>query len=305
MTTETKAPKINAITMVDPALIVIRDGWNSRDFSDVENVAHVNALADSIRENGVKEPLTVYIEDGKMILTNGESRLRAVRLLLSQGVAIAGVPVQTEPKNANEVDFLASQIIRNSGKPLTLLEQAALFRKLIGHGLTEKDIAAKAGYTNERIRQILTLNQATPDVAAEVKAGTIAATTVQRIIAAAKSRAEISETVKAAVEKARSEGKAKATQKHVDKVENEKRVRQGGGAPVKGGKKLAAVAKTVEAAKALAAGETGRVDYKGLLAQLVSYQPESVPASKDDDGVEIVTLTLPKDVWAAIEAAVG
>jgi hypothetical protein len=73
---------------MNPSKIEIREGWNSRDFDHPDNVAHVEALAASIREVGIKEPLAGYMEGEVFILTNGESRLRAVRKLLAEGVEI-------------------------------------------------------------------------------------------------------------------------------------------------------------------------------------------------------------------------
>lgn len=200
---------------LNPDLIQIEEGWNARDFEDPDNVAHVEALAESIREVGVKEPLTVYMRDGAPVLTNGESRLRAVRLLQSQGVEIASVPVQTEPKHSSEADRLASQILRNSGRPFTVLEQCQVFVRLLDYGMTERDIATRAGMTIERVRQIVSLNQAPAATKKLVKQGRVSATVVQRVIAKSKSAADINEKVKAAVAKAESEGKKKAGPRHI------------------------------------------------------------------------------------------
>lgn len=200
---------------LNPDLIVIEDGWNARDFEDPENQAHVQALAESIREVGVKEPLTVYMRDGEPVLTNGESRLRAIRLLQAEGVEIATVPVQTEPKHASEADRLASQILRNSGRPFSVLEQCSVFVRLLDHGMTERDVATRAGMTVERVKQIVSLNQAPAATKKLVKQGRVSATVVQRVIAKSSSAAEINEKVKAAVAKAEAEGKKKAGPRHV------------------------------------------------------------------------------------------
>ena len=206
---------------LNPDLIVIADGWNARDFEDPENQAHVRALADSIREVGVKEPLTVYMHDGQPTLTNGESRLRAVRLLQSEGVEIKTVPVQTEPKQASEADRLASQIIRNSGKQFSVLEMSSVFCRLLDYGWTEKDIASRGGMTVERVKQIVSINQAPAQTKAMVRKGLVSATVVQRVIAKSKSASEINEKVRAAVEKAKAEGKTKAGPRHVETAPRE------------------------------------------------------------------------------------
>ena len=143
---------------VDPKLLRIKEGWNSRDFSDPANMEHVKTLAASIREVGVKEPLKVNMEDNVPYVTNGECRLRAVMLLIEQGVEIKSVPVMGEDRFANEADRLFTQFISNSGKPFGPIENARLFKRLVDMGWAQKDIAGKSGMSGGRISQILELN---------------------------------------------------------------------------------------------------------------------------------------------------
>lgn len=208
---------------LNPDLMVVKDDWNARDFEDPDNIAHVERLAESIREVGVKEPLTVYMEDGHPVLTNGESRLRAVRLLQSQGVEVPSVPVQTEPKHASEADKLASQIVRNSGRPFSVLEQSQVFVRLSALGWEDKVIASRSGLTTERVRQIMSLNQAPKATRKLIQQGKVSATVVQRIVAKAKDPKDIDTKVKAAVAKATAEGKSKAGPRHVEKTKPAKK----------------------------------------------------------------------------------
>lgn len=199
---------------MDPRKITIRHGWNSRNFDLQENRAHVQMLADSIREVGVREPLSGYLDDNEFILTNGESRLRAVLKLISEGVDVKTVPVQPEPRYASEADHLASQIIRNSGKPFTPIENARTFARLLDLGWTEKDIASKTGITVERVRQIAQLNAVSETVRKHIVDGEITSSLVQRIQAKAKSADEVETQVVEAIQTAKSEGKTKATPRH-------------------------------------------------------------------------------------------
>lgn len=143
---------------IDPRKLRIKEGWNSRDFSDPANMEHVKTLAASIREVGVKEPLKVNMEDNVPYVTNGECRLRAVMLLIEQGVEIKSVPVMGEDRFANEADRLFTQFISNSGKPFGPIENARLFKRLVDMGWAQKDIAGKSGMSGGRISQILELN---------------------------------------------------------------------------------------------------------------------------------------------------
>lgn len=207
---------------MDPRKIVIRHGWNSRDFDLPENIAHVDALAESIKEVGVKEPLAGYHEDGEFILTNGESRLRAVLKLISEGHEVDTVPVQPEPRHATEAEHVLSQIIRNSGKPFTPIENARVFARLLDMGMTNKEIAAKVGMTPERVAQIAKLDSVTPTVRKHIQKGEITSTLVQRIQGKAKDANEVEEQVVEAIKTAQAEGKKKATPKHAPKAQAKK-----------------------------------------------------------------------------------
>lgn len=143
---------------VDPRKIQIKEGWNSREINDPKNAEHVAELAASIKEVGVKKPLICYMEGDNVFVTDGHCRLQAVMHLIEAGVEIKTVPVLPEDRYANEGDRIFSQIVHNAGKPLTSLEQAKVFKRLVDLGWQQKDIAAKAGITGGRVSQLLELN---------------------------------------------------------------------------------------------------------------------------------------------------
>lgn len=143
---------------LDPKIIQIKEGWNSREANDPANASHVAELAASIKEIGVKKPLVCYMEDEIVYVTDGHCRLQAVMHLIESGVEIKTVPVMVEDRFANEADRIFSQIVHNQGKQLTSLEQAKVFKRLVDLGWAQKDIAAKAGITGGRVSQLLELN---------------------------------------------------------------------------------------------------------------------------------------------------
>ncbi len=144
---------------IDPAKLQIREGWNSRDFSDPANIAHIEDLAKSIEENGVREPLKVMQEGDILYVTNGECRYRAIKLLLSRGIEVKAVPVMGEDRNANDADRLFTQFLSNSGKPFVPIENARLFKRLLDMGWQQNEIAKKTGFSGGRISQLLALLQ--------------------------------------------------------------------------------------------------------------------------------------------------
>jgi ParB/RepB/Spo0J family partition protein len=142
---------------IDPRIIQIKEGWNSRDMSDPANQAHIDELSKSIAEVGVKRPLTVVMEGNVPFLTDGECRLRATLLAIKNGADIKTVPVTGEDRYANEADRIFSQILLNSGKPLTGIEQAKVFKRLLDLGWKQNEIASKAGISGGRVSQLLEL----------------------------------------------------------------------------------------------------------------------------------------------------
>jgi len=142
---------------VDPRKLQIKSDWNSRDFTDPANIAHINELAASIEQVGVREPLKVYVENDVPYITNGECRYRAVMLLIERGVEIKTVPVIGEDRLGNEADRLFTQFISNSGKQFSAIENAKLFKRLLDMGWQQNDIAKKTGFSGGRVSQLLEL----------------------------------------------------------------------------------------------------------------------------------------------------
>jgi ParB/RepB/Spo0J family partition protein len=164
---------------VDPAIIQMKDDWNSRDAADPANKDHIAMLKASIKEMGVKKPLVCYQEkDGIVYVTDGHCRLTAVRELIAEGVEIKLVPVMVEDKLSNEADRIFSQIVHNAGKPLTVIEQGRVFKRLIALGWDQTGIATKAGITQSRVSQVLKLQTLPEKLQRYIVDGKVAATLV-------------------------------------------------------------------------------------------------------------------------------
>ena len=65
------------INRIDPRLLVIVPGFNMREESPELDV-HIDMLAQSIAEVGVKKPIEVKLEDGKLLVREGHCRARAL-----------------------------------------------------------------------------------------------------------------------------------------------------------------------------------------------------------------------------------
>lgn len=197
---------------IAPQNLKVKEGWNVRDVESLD----LEDLKVSIKELGVKQPLTVQTEGENIFVTDGHRRYFAVMELIAEGVEIKTVPVQVEDRYSNAADHIASMIVRNSGKPLTALEQARVFKRLLDYGLTETEVAGKVGKSRQWVISMLELNAAPEELKSLVKTGKVTATLAQQTLAK-EGGERATETLTKAVKKAEAEGKTKATAKHVEK----------------------------------------------------------------------------------------
>ena len=113
-------------------------------------------LADSIRENGVIQPLIVSrVSKKKYILIAGERRLRASKM-----AGLKTVPVVVRELD-NEDELLEFALIENIQRTdLNPLEEAEAYRKLIDKfGLTQEEAARKVGKNRSTVANSLRLLQ--------------------------------------------------------------------------------------------------------------------------------------------------
>jgi ParB family chromosome partitioning protein len=258
------------IHRVDPRKLYIQPNWNGRDFNDPSNLEHVNMLAQSIAEIGVKEPLTVYWAESKAWLVDGECRLRAtLRAIDVYKADIKTIPIKTEDRTANDADRLFSQIIRNSGKQFSQMEQAKVYKRLVDMGWQQGEIAKKAGISPARISQILDLLSMPEPIKQMVTKGEVSASLA---VATLKEHngAKAVQLLQDAVATAKDEGKERALPKHVEQS-----------AP-------ATEAKPPAGKRSLA---------------LQTIVTEAFEYSDVDDEGEIVIIKMPSEQWEALRKA--
>jgi ParB/RepB/Spo0J family partition protein len=202
------------ILLFDPRSITRREGWNNRHRTpDLEE--HIAVLAESIREVGLKSPLTVYKGEEGPVLVDGHCRMDAIELLLSQGVEIKSVPaIVADIRYATEADLVVDQIIRNEGRPLTSLEQGEIFKRLLGYNWKIEDIAKKVGMTPANVDRLLKLTVAPAEVKEMIENGEVAPAVAGEVIQrhGAQNAAGILAEAK---EKANKDGKKKVTPRYL------------------------------------------------------------------------------------------
>jgi len=146
-----KTYKKGDVYKVPPTDINIIEGFNASNRCD-----DVSDIIDSIKENGVIEPLQGYREKGSFYVTSGHRRLTAVLKLLEQGVEIQYIPFIAKPKLKEDLQIF-DVILNNSGKPLTELQEAEIFQRLINYGYKQEEIAKKIGKTQAMVSQRIKL----------------------------------------------------------------------------------------------------------------------------------------------------
>ena len=124
-------------------------------------------LADSIRENGVIEPLIVRKVSGGYELIAGERRLRASRL-----AGLGEVPVVVI--DATDMQTLEFAIIENiQREDLNAIEEAEAYRSLMDFGLSQDEVAKKVGRERATVANYLRLLKLPHEIKEEIVKGSI------------------------------------------------------------------------------------------------------------------------------------
>lgn len=135
------------------------------------NEEELEALAASIREVGVLQPIVVHATDDGYHLIAGERRLRAARL--------AGLPTVPAVVRATDEDsaLLSEALIENvQREDLRPLEEAAAYRELVERfELTHAEVGERVGKSRAAISNSLRLLGLPPSVQELVDDGSLAA----------------------------------------------------------------------------------------------------------------------------------
>ena len=205
-----------ALLYFDPRTLKVKPGLNVRDLTTPDNRAHVEWLAESIAESGVRTPLEIFSAGDDVFVANGHCRLAATMLAIERGATIATVPCIPEGRGKNDIDRILDQFTLNSGKTLTALEQGSNVKRLLGYGLSPTDVAKRLSKSPSWVNGMLDLQEAPPEAQQAVSAGEISATLATQIVRE-EGPVKGTETIKRAVSTAKASGKKKATARHVER----------------------------------------------------------------------------------------
>lgn len=136
-------------------------------------VSSLDGLAQSIRENGVIQPVIVEQVGDVYILHDGERRVRAARL-----AGLSEIPAVVTPGlngNAQEQRLLRALVANIQRQDLSPIETARAYQKMVDLGYSVREIASKTGKAESVIRNRLDLLRYEPEVQELVHAGKLQA----------------------------------------------------------------------------------------------------------------------------------
>lgn len=150
----TKEKLINKVLEIEISQIIPNPHQPRTEFSDPE----ISALAESIAQNGILQPLSVRRIGEKYELIAGERRLRAAKMC---GFTVVPCIIHEISERYSAILALVENIQRQD---LSFFEEAVAIEKLISYyGMTQEDAALKLGKAQSTIANKLRLLRITGD----------------------------------------------------------------------------------------------------------------------------------------------
>lgn len=163
----------------------IKVDWDSNPRQDyVEE--DFQELKESIRENGIKQPISVYVDkmDGTIHLAHGFRRMKATLQLIEEGVEIEKVPCIEVPNNSEQILF--DHITLNSGCKLSQVETAYALHKLyimMGGEGSVPQIAKRTGMAIQKVYNLINFHKEASHMTKDlVKSRKLSMTVAQQIV---------------------------------------------------------------------------------------------------------------------------
>jgi len=150
----TRDRSVNRVIEIDTNLIVPNPHQPRTEFFDSD----IRALAESIAQNGILQPISLRKNGGVYELIAGERRLRAAKMC---GLSVVPCIVHEISERGSAILALVENIQRQD---LSFFDEAAAIEKLIlYYGMTQEDAASKLGKAQSTIANKLRLLRLTAD----------------------------------------------------------------------------------------------------------------------------------------------
>lgn len=191
MADQSPAAERDVLREIPLSRIVVPDGFNPR--GDVVDDAELEALAETIRQRGILQPIRVHATDtDDYVLIAGERRYRA-----AVKAALTVVPAIVRPAGSSdadeEADLVADAVIENElRKQLDPVQRAVGYRRMKDGGLTIKGVAQRlGGIPEKRVRETLAVLDLPEELWPQVADGTIPLSAIKTLVRLGKVHAEL------------------------------------------------------------------------------------------------------------------
>jgi ParB/RepB/Spo0J family partition protein len=181
--------------LVSPYNIIIEEGFNARtDYGDIDG------LKESIINSGQLEPVIAYKKIGtdQWVLTDGHRRYTAIMKAITEGHDIPYIELKAGSSNPEERLF-AMVITGVDKKPLSVLEEAETYKRLIKLGYNVATIKQKVGKSTSHIYSLLEMSELPQLVKNEIADGKISASVALQLSKNVNGHEELTATVQNAV----------------------------------------------------------------------------------------------------------
>lgn len=193
---------------VDPRLIEIEP-----EFNRPINRENVDQFKSSIRSGAIIPDIFVRVDNGRIIMVDGEHRLIAVMELISEGMEIDSMSA-TQFRGGDD-DRIAHLITSSQGQGLSPLDAGVQYKKLRDvHAWPVKKISERTGKSVGTISQAIELAESNTDVKKAVRAGEISSTQARKVVR--KHGDNAGKVIADSLHTARLSGKSKVTEKNIE-----------------------------------------------------------------------------------------
>jgi ParB-like chromosome segregation protein Spo0J len=170
---------------------------------------HVRTLADAYHRGATFPPLEVIVDGGVIEPADGQHRLEAALLAISEGAEIRAL--ECRQFRGNAADVVVLQVSSQEGLKMSPLVRADRYAKLVAWGWSVPDIALRVGKTETHVRDCLALLDADPKAKALLAKGQVSADVVRKTVR--EHGAGAGEVLQADLEKVQAAGGTKVTAK--------------------------------------------------------------------------------------------
>lgn len=171
------------------------------------NWDHVAKLSKAYENGAVFPPLDVRIEEGRIIVVDGQHRSLAAQDAIKRGVPVRALTCRQF--RGGDDERAAHTITSAGGLAVSPLFRAEKYRDLRNWGWSEQKIADRVGESVQHVQDYLTLIDANVDVRQAVDKGEISLTNALALLRQHQSKA--GEIIQKEVKKAKAQGKDRAT----------------------------------------------------------------------------------------------